>query len=120
MNILVIDDEKDIRENVATILTKAGYNITVSDNVTDAAILIRNKKWDLVISDIMIPHLGGFDLVDLVKKISPGTPVIIATGMDKEVLNSTITKADVVLTKPFTGKQLTTAVSKLTGAASMM
>ena len=80
----------------------------------DAENLIRKKKWDAIISDIMIPHLGGFELVDLIKNITPETPVVIVTGMDKEVLGATITKAEVVLTKPFSAKQLIDAVIKIT------
>ncbi|MEP7169527.1 MAG: response regulator, partial [Bacteroidota bacterium] len=101
-------------ENISSILKKKGYNPTTTDNVEDAEDLIRNKKWDVIISDIMIPHLGGFELVELIKEVSPKTPVIVVTGMDKDILGSTLTDANVVLTKPFTSKQLTDAVSKLT------
>src|SRR5436189_5796765 len=113
MNVLVIDDEKDIRDSISSILKKNGYNPTTIDNVSDAEKLIRTKKWDLIISDIMIPHLGGFELVDVIKEVSPKTPVLVITGMDKDILGSTVTNADIVLTKPFTTKQLTVALSKL-------
>ena len=118
MNILVIDDEKDIRDSISSILTKKGYNPTTIDNVMDAEDLIRNKKWDLIISDIMIPHLGGFELVDVLKAVSPKTPMIIITGMDKDILDATVTRANVILTKPFTSQQLTDAVSKLTSTVA--
>lgn len=114
MNVLVIDDEKDVRDSISSILKKKGYSPTTIDNVVDAENLIRNKKWDLIISDIMIPHLGGFELVDVLKTVSPKTPMIIITGMDKDILGATVIRADAVLTKPFTSKQLTDAVSKLT------
>ncbi|MEO5572834.1 MAG: response regulator [Bacteroidia bacterium] len=114
MNVLVIDDEKDIRENISSILKKQGYVAVTADNVGEASNLIRTKKWDIIISDIMIPHLGGFELVDLIKEVSPKTPVIVITGMDKDILGSTLTDADTVLTKPFTSKQLVDALEKLT------
>lgn len=114
MNVLVIDDEKDMRENISSILKKNGYKPVTIDNVKDAEDLIRTKKWDLIISDIMIPHLGGFELVDLIKEVSPKTPVLVITGMDKDILGVTLTGADTVLTKPFTSEQLSDAVGKLT------
>ena len=118
MNVLVIDDEKDIRENVSSILKKQGHKTTTADNVEDAENLIRTKKWDIIVSDIMIPHLGGFELVDLIKEVSPKTPVIVVTGMDKDILDSTLIYADIVLTKPFTSKQLTDAVGKYSDRTS--
>jgi DNA-binding response OmpR family regulator len=111
MNVLVIDDEKEIREIVSKTLTNAGYDVTATDNVVDAVKLINSKSWDLVISDIMIPHLGGFEIVDHIKD-SSNTPVIVMTGMDKDVLMSTLNKADHVLTKPFSSKDLLGLVKK--------
>jgi len=111
MNVLIIDDEAEIREIVSKTLVKAGYEVTATDNVVDAVKLINSKSWDLVISDIMIPHLGGFEIVDHIKD-SSNTPVIIMTGMDKDVLMATNTKANHVLTKPFTAKELLGIVQK--------
>ena len=115
INVLVIDDEKDIRENISIILKKHDYHPVTIDNVVDAEDMIRNKKWDIIISNVMIPHLGGFELVDVVKQISSDTPVILVTGMDKDILNTTATRADIILTKPFTGKQLIDAIESLLG-----
>ena len=105
MNILVIDDEKDIRDLVSRTLTGAGYNVTSAGTVPEAEQLIIKKKWDLVISDVMIPHLGGFEIADLVKA-KKDTPVILLTGMDKEILNSTLTEANAILIKPVSAQKL--------------
>lgn len=110
--ILVIDDEKDIRDNITKILEKKGANVTTIDNVPDAEKLIRTKKWDAIICDLMIPHLGGFELMDLVKEVSK-TPVIIVTGLERDILDSTLTPADVVITKPFSGREIIAAMGKV-------
>jgi len=110
--ILVIDDEKEIRDGIRKILKQKGAKVTAIDNVPDAEKLIRTKKWDAIICDIMIPHLGGFELMDVVKEVSK-TPVIVVTGLDKEVLNSTLNPADIVITKPFSGKEIIDAVGKV-------
>jgi DNA-binding response OmpR family regulator len=113
--VLVIDDEKDIRETISNILKKHNYNPVTTDNVVDAEDLIRTKKWDIIISDVMIPHLGGFELVEVVKEVTKDTPVILVTGMDKEILSATMTNADIIITKPFTGKQLIDSIEELLG-----
>ena len=117
MKILIIEDEKDIRENISVILSKQGYFPTVTDNVVDAESLIRQNKWDLIVSDVMIPHLGGFELVDVIKQVSKSTPILLVTGLDKDILDSTITGADMVLTKPFTAKALIEAAEQLLSPA---
>ena len=112
MKILVIDDEKDILEMVSKALKRNGYEVTTAWNIADAAKQIRYNKWDLIVSDVMIPYEGGFELVDSVKAISD-TPVILITGMSEDVLNATVNKADVILHKPFTAKVLVDEVNRL-------
>jgi DNA-binding response OmpR family regulator len=114
MNVLIVDDEMDIRENISSVLNKKGFETVTAGNLKDAEHLIRTKKWDLIISDIMIPHLGGFELIDLAKEIAPETPVLVITGMEIEVLQSTFSRADAILSKPFTSAQLMKQITALT------
>lgn len=111
-NILVIDDELEIRELISGILTAEGYQVTTCGTVEDAENCILKNEWDLVISDVMIPHIGGFELVELVKA-SKSIPVILLTGLDEEILNSTLTDADLVLTKPIGRRQLIESVESV-------
>ena len=116
MRILVIDDEQEILDAIEKILYKEGYEVEKTMNIADAKIKINESQYDLVISDIMLPHWGGFDLVDAIKE-NPEyqkTPVIIITGMDTNILESTHTFADLCLTKPFSSRQLLDAVHSLT------
>ncbi len=115
MKILVIDDEREILDAIEQILSKEGYEIEKSDNILEGKAKIKSEKYDLIISDIMLPFWGGFDLVDAVKENESNkkTPVLIITGMDKDILESTNTFADGCLPKPFTGKQLTEMVKSL-------
>lgn len=111
-NVLVIDDESEIRELVSKTLTSAGYNVSTASTMMEAEQMILKKDWDLVVSDIMIPHIGGFELVELVKAKKP-IAVIVMTGMDKDVLDATLTNADAILTKPISGKQLLETIRQL-------
>jgi len=117
MKVLVIDDEKDILEMVSKALVRNGFEVTVAANIPDAAKQIRYHSWDLIISDVMIPYEGGFELVDSIKATSK-TPVIMITGMSEDVLNATRNKADLIIHKPFSSAELVKKVKELTGSPS--
>lgn len=115
MKILVIDDEQEILDAIEKILLKEGFKVDKASSVSEGKNKINENNYDLVISDIMLPHWGGFDLVDAIKE-SPDkqkTPVIIITGMDHSILDSTHTFADVCLSKPFSSQQLLDAIFSL-------
>ena len=112
MKILVIDDEAPILEMVSKALHRNGYDVVAVSNIPDAAKQIRNNTWDLVITDVMIPFKGGFELVEAIKSNS-NTPVIIMTGMSEDVLSATVTKADAIFHKPFSSTDLLDTVKRL-------
>ncbi len=114
MRILVIDDEQEICEMVTKALTRNGYEVITAYNIQDAYRLIRDEAWDLVITDVMIPYVGGFELAEAIKTSSSSTPVIMMTGMSEEVLKATVNKADLVISKPFDSADLVKAVKELT------
>lgn len=113
-NILVIDDEEFIRESVSKILKGAGFNPITAANLAEASQLIQTEKFDLVICDVMLPHLGGFEIVDRLKDDPErkDIPVIIMTGMENDVLKMTISHANSILTKPFSSQQLLDEIKK--------
>ena len=108
-----MDDEKEIRDSLTTILQKKGAEITSVGNLHDAKKLVLTQYYDVVISDVMLPHLGGFEISDIVKEVSKKTPIILITGMEKDVLNSTMNKADLIVTKPFSGNDIIDAIEKV-------
>src|ERR1051325_5322843 len=99
--ILVIEDEKEMCNNISKILEKKGAEVTTAHNAKEGEKLIRTKLWDAIICDVMLPHLGGFELADISKEVS-GTPVILITGIEEEILYSTKSTADAIVQKPFT------------------
>jgi len=115
MKILVIEDELELLGAISGILSKEGFEVEMASGMSEARAKIRNYNYDLIVCDIMLPHWGGFDLIDAIKE-SPGkqnTPVIVITGMDEEILKSTHLFAEACLQKPFTGKQLLETVHSL-------
>lgn len=114
MNILVIEDEKFILDSMAKALRGEGYTVITAEDQDTAMNIIQSKKLDMVISDVMLPFAGGFDIVDFIRKDpkKKNIPVILVTGMDEDVLKTTRTQANYCLTKPFSSGQLTTLVNK--------
>ena len=108
MKILLVEDEKFILECMAQILTQEGYSVYTADNYEEAIEIISTENLNLIISDIMLPYIGGFDILDFVKSDpkKKNIPVILITGMDEGILENTLLKADACITKPFTSRQL--------------
>jgi len=114
MKILVIEDDLELLKAIKTILLIEGYEVDTADSVPSGKSLLAGNTYDLVITDIMLPHWGGFDLVDSIKENEAGnkTPVIVITGMDESILENTITFAEKCITKPFNKKKLLSAVEE--------
>lgn len=79
-NILIIDDEKNIREGLADALEMEGYNTFLAENGKVGLERIRKGDIDLVITDLRMPEVSGEEIVRHVTSETPGLPVIILTG----------------------------------------
>ncbi len=79
-NILVVDDEKSMREVLQIFLKNEGYNVTVANNGQSATEEIKKDIFDLVITDMNMPKVNGMGLLENVKKITPETIVVFITA----------------------------------------
>jgi two-component system response regulator PilR (NtrC family) len=78
--ILVVDDERSMRELLDLVLKREGYAIHTAENGTRALDLVRQNLYDLIISDVKMPDINGIDLLMRVREISPDTMVIMITA----------------------------------------
>jgi two-component system, NtrC family, response regulator PilR len=78
--ILVVDDEKSMREFLEIMLQKDGYEVTCADSGEEALKAIRREKFDLLITDIRMKPIDGLEVLRQCKAISPGTAVIIISA----------------------------------------
>lgn len=78
--ILLIDDEKDIRDVLSVSLSDFGYNVTTAANGHEAMSLFRNKKFPIVLTDIKMPGMDGIELLRKIKQENSDTEVIMITG----------------------------------------
>ena len=102
INILIVEDEKEIREGVSEYLAEVGYNVISAEDGMQAIELFKNSKIDLVILDIMLPKANGFVVLNKIRQES-NVPVIMLTAMsdDYTQIMSFDEKADDYITKPF-------------------
>ena len=78
--ILVVDDEKFIRDIIADFLSMEGYVVRTAEDGAAAADELRRARFDLVISDLKMPRMGGLELLREVSEVHPDTMTIIMTG----------------------------------------
>jgi len=78
--ILVIDDERSMREFLSIMLGKEGYRAIAIDNGNDALEFISKNKYDLIITDIKMPKMSGIDILRESMALHPNTPVIMITA----------------------------------------
>src|SRR5210317_1243644 len=78
--ILIVDDEKSMRDFLKILLTKEGYEVIVAGDGNEALTALGKKRVDLVISDIRMPGMGGLELLAKVKDEADDIPVIMITA----------------------------------------
>ncbi|MCG8550893.1 MAG: response regulator, partial [Desulfobacterales bacterium] len=78
--ILTIDDEKNIRTSFKDTLEDNGYEVIAADNGRTGLEKVREHKPDLILCDLQMPEMNGFEVVRTVKKEFPKTPILIVSG----------------------------------------
>ena len=101
--ILVVDDEKSMRDFLSIMLKKEGYEVTTAKSGGDAIKVIQAEIFDLVITDVKMPHGGGIEVLKTVKDVSPETIVIMITafGTAESAVEAMKLGAYDYITKPF-------------------
>ena len=77
--ILLAEDNKLTRTTLGQFLRGNGYEVNLAEDGAQAISLLNEDKFDLVISDVIMPKFTGWDLLDHVRSISPDTPVLLMT-----------------------------------------
>ena len=101
--ILLVEDEDSLAIGLEYNLTSEGYQVTRAADGRQAAKLVTAAEFDLVILDIMLPYLDGFELAALIRSKSPQLPILILTARTgvKDRLKGLELGADDYLAKPF-------------------
>jgi CheY-like chemotaxis protein len=105
-NILLVDDEAIFRRIYSDILTMKGYNVTECEDGCEALKAFQEtpKRFDLIMTDYVMPELNGLRLAEQIRKVDKRIPIILCTGhvgsLGKDIQD--IESVDAVLTKPLT------------------
>lgn len=115
MKILIVDDDKDIRDVIGVFLEMDGHEVALAMNYNEALTCVENNKFDLVITDYRMPKMHGLYLLEMLKDIDPNLPVILITAYQTEEMKREARKksADLILTKPFEYQDLLAGMKKV-------
>lgn len=107
-NILIVEDEPKISRVLQLELEYESYETEVAGNGKDALCLMEDKKWDLVLLDIMLPGLSGLEVLRRVRRFDEETPIILLTARDEihDKVSGLDLGADDYITKPFQIEEL--------------
>ncbi len=84
-HILVVDDEKDIRDSFENLLQKAGYSVTTAEDGVVALKIMEQKHMDLVITDIIMPKKEGVETILEIRAKHPRTKIIAMSGGGRNI-----------------------------------
>jgi CheY-like chemotaxis protein len=115
--ILMAEDYKMTQDVVSEFLKYLGFEVAITNNGVEALVAFKENDFDLVLTDLQMPHMDGLTLAGHIKERSPGTPVILMTGSDKEtLLDQEVKKSvDSVIYKPFLMEELQRTVQETLG-----
>jgi EAL domain-containing protein (putative c-di-GMP-specific phosphodiesterase class I)/CheY-like chemotaxis protein len=115
--ILVVDDDEDILLIVQTMLTNGGYSVSLARNGKEAIDQSIALRPDLIVLDVMMPHLSGWEVCATLKNLAEttSTPVVMLTVKSeiKDLITGMQVGADDYLTKPFTKRDLLGTIQRL-------
>ncbi|HHE75366.1 MAG: hypothetical protein DRH90_15410 [Deltaproteobacteria bacterium] len=115
--ILIVDDEPNIVIPLQFLMEQNGHNTLVAQSGEEALEIISKEKPDLVLLDIMLPGVDGFEVCEIIR-LNPewrNTRIIFLTakGRDVDIAKGMVLGADEYITKPFSNQQIIDAVKKL-------
>ena len=113
--ILVVDDEEAVVAEVAEYLRRKGYDVVTAGNGREALKVHRARPADLVITDLLMPGMGGNELIQRLRRSDPDLPIVVVTGHttfgdDRDVVAE---GASMVLKKPIVLRELTDSLKEL-------
>lgn len=123
-NILVVDDDDNLRGFLSRVLRQAGYNVFEAENNSSALRIVENESIDLITTDMVHPVATGIDLVVEVRKMTKGrhTPILMITGQSDRQIELAAWRAGVssFMNKPFAMEQLLATIETQLGQSSEM
>ncbi len=107
-NILVVEDDPIIRQTVDYALRRAGFTTRASDNGNEALQMARSEPPDLILLDLMLPGIDGFEFAERMRQLDPDVAIVMVTALSEErdKVRGLDAGADDYITKPFSIEEL--------------
>ncbi len=117
LHILVVDDEKEICYILNAFLSKKGHKVKTVDNGADAIEIIKDEVFDLVLCDLNMQGVHGYEVVKVVNSLEerPKIGIITGSGEDIKPEEDKDFKVDFILNKPFKIKELAKQINEAFG-----
>ncbi len=118
-NILLIDDMPGVRRALTAVIKRGGHTVTEADDgATGLALLRGGQRFDLVITDILMPTVDGIEVIMYLDSVPGSPPVLAISGGGSQLPSDQAlilakTKADAVLSKPFDNADLLATIDRL-------
>ncbi|NTX13744.1 sigma-54-dependent Fis family transcriptional regulator [Myxococcus sp. CA056] len=112
--VLVIDDEANLRKVLAAMLRRDGFDVTVAENGEQGLAEFHKNGADIVVTDLVMPKVGGMEVLSTIRSANPDVPVIIITahGTVDSAVDAIKAGAFDYITKPFDQTELSAVVAK--------
>ncbi len=114
VNVLVVDDDREVLSTLAEILSELRVNPITAGDGAEAIEKIRTRKIDLIITDLMMPNVDGFELIAKTRQLNVNIPIAVISGHGEvnNVVNALSRGAYNFITKPFTIKEIENIVKR--------
>lgn len=116
--ILLAEDDLLLRKSLAYFLSDNGFMVFQADNGVEAIEEIKKSKFDVIITDLNMPYIGGMEIINIMRnELKLDTPIIVLTssGVEKVELESFTIGASEFVSKPFSPSVLKARIDKLIG-----
>ncbi len=113
--ILIVEEEKNVRDVIFTMLARMGYQVEIACSGEEGLELFQKGNFDLVLSDLTMPLMDGWELASLLKEKSPHIPFCLMTGWGEKEIRPMIRESavDFVMFKPFRLRKVQEAVERM-------
>lgn len=113
--ILIVEDNSDMRELFSTVLSDAGYRCLTATDGQDALAVMDKEYVDLIVADIMMPHMDGYELTRTLRQSSQDLPILMVTAKDQfdDMQRGFRSGADDYMVKPINVRELVLRVEAL-------
>ncbi len=120
--IMIAEDDRELRRLFSRVLTKNGYAVTEVGDGSEALKALENGYFDLIISDIMMPHTDGYELVEAMRDAGMMTPVLMITAKDSfdDMRRGFLSGSDDYMVKPVNINEMLLRVGALLRRAQMI